>query len=221
MNSVKKYVESLFDNAPKSKKNNEIKEELILDLEEKYKDLIKEGKTPKQAYNDVIAGIGDIDEILEQLEDSMAVDNLYYEEILKRQKTKGLVISGSVFLYVLSFIWIILFDSTGFPDHVVMTGFFLISGIATCILIYYNISTPKIKTNEMLLSKKTTTKTASNDAVRRAISGILWPLIVVIYFIISFTWRIWYISWVMFIIGGLIESIIDLVFSIKGDKNEK
>ena len=54
MEKIKKYVNELFKDAPKTNKTEELKEELLLDLTEKYNDLIKEGKTKTEAYNEVI-----------------------------------------------------------------------------------------------------------------------------------------------------------------------
>ena len=40
---------------------------MLSDLEEKYQDLIANGKNEKEAYQEVIGGIGDVDELLEEL----------------------------------------------------------------------------------------------------------------------------------------------------------
>jgi DNA integrity scanning protein DisA with diadenylate cyclase activity len=72
MENIKKYVNELFKDAPKTKKVKELQEELITNLEEKYNDLIKDGVDEKKAYNDVIAGIGDIDELIANFKEAVS-----------------------------------------------------------------------------------------------------------------------------------------------------
>ena len=67
MNKIKDYVDDLFKDIRKTRKSEELKEELLSDLEEKYQDLISNGKKEKEAYQEVIGGIGDVDELLEEL----------------------------------------------------------------------------------------------------------------------------------------------------------
>lgn len=220
MKKIRDYIENLFEKVPSNRKNDEIKEELILDLEEKYSDLIKAGTNDKEAYKEVITGIGDIDEMIEKLGNTDIKENIYYSEILKRRKIKGLVISVSVFMYIISFVWIAIFDELGYPDYVTISGFFTIAGLATCILIYYNVSTPKIKIDEVVIKQQTEKVQSDRKAVRDAISGIVWTLILIIYFIVSFLTNAWHITWVLFMIGILIESVTSLIFSLRGDKNE-
>ena len=68
MSKIENYVNDLFKDIAKTRKSEELKEELIADLEEKYKDLKENGKSEKDAYNEVISGIGDIDILLKDLE---------------------------------------------------------------------------------------------------------------------------------------------------------
>mgnify|MGYP007005558589 CR=1 FL=1 len=43
-------------------------------------------------------------------------------------------------------------------------------------------------------------------------------ILLVIYFIVSFTTMAWHITWILFIINVLIEEIVKLIFSLKGGK---
>jgi hypothetical protein len=56
---LRRYVDGLFARTVPTKKAVELKEEMIQNLEDKYKDLISEGKTPEAAYNVAVAGIGE------------------------------------------------------------------------------------------------------------------------------------------------------------------
>ncbi len=212
MDKVKNYVDELFKDAPSTKKTRELKEELLLDLEEKYNDLIKDGKKESVAYNAVISGIGDIDELLNM---NVSIE----QDTNKLRKKNALVVSVCVGLYILAFIVAIILDEVVNADDAI-TGitFFAIGGISTCILIYNNMSKPKyLKKDDTMVEEFREWKENKNkdDAIRKSISSILWTLIVIFYFVISFATMAWYITWIIFIIGGLIEEVINLIFKIK------
>jgi hypothetical protein len=199
MDKIRKYVEQLFERVPQTIKNKEIKEELITNLEEKYSDLIKTGMNEKKAYEEVIKSIGNLDEIIEN------------EPILKeKQKKKAFFISISVMLYILSIAFIPFSEGLNLNENIQVTGFLIIVAFATGLIVYYNISY-----GEKIAPKKEM-YALGNKAVRFKVNSILWLLIVTVYLLLSFLTGAWYITWIIFIIGALIETIISLIFSLGG-----
>ena len=63
MITIKDYVEGLFGDIPDSTEKENIKQEIILNLEEKVQDLTEAGKAEEDAINKAIVDFGDIDEI--------------------------------------------------------------------------------------------------------------------------------------------------------------
>ena len=60
------------------------------------------------------------------------------------------------------------------------------------------------------------------DKIVKQIEDIVGAVGVVLYFIISFTTMAWHITWVIFIIIGLVNQIVKLIFMLKdGDENEE
>ena len=60
------------------------------------------------------------------------------------------------------------------------------------------------------------------DKIIKQINDIIGGIGVAIYFILSFITMAWHITWVIFIVIGLLEEIVKLVFMLKGDdENEK
>lgn len=57
---LKQYIEQLFARAPRTQSAQELKEEMLQNLLDKYDDLIMEGKTEEDAYRLAVAGIGDV-----------------------------------------------------------------------------------------------------------------------------------------------------------------
>lgn len=209
MNKIKNYVDDLFKDIKKTRKSEELKEELLSDLEEKYQDLISNGKNEKEAYQEVIGGIGDVDELLEELKESS-----FYEDLEIRKKT-AFIVSLSVGLYILALISTIVCDELlELPDIISAISFFGIAGIATCILIYHFMSIPKYQKKDdsfVEIRKERLDARDKNKQLLNALDTIVWLLILIIYFLISFLFNCWYISWVLFLVGPLVTTIVHLL----------
>ncbi|MFC0234638.1 permease prefix domain 1-containing protein [Vagococcus entomophilus] len=72
MKTLNEYIETLFINLPKTLEMEKIKEDLQANMEDKYHDLRAEGKSENEAIGQVIAEFGNIDELLEEMDDSVA-----------------------------------------------------------------------------------------------------------------------------------------------------
>lgn len=209
MNKIKNYVDDLFKEVKKTNKSEELKEELIADLEEKYQDLISSGTDEKKAYQEVIGGIGDVDELLEELKRP-----IYYQNMEVRRKT-ALVVSVCIGLYILSLISTIVCDELlTLPDTISAISFFSIAGLSTCILVYHFMSIPKYQKEEDTLVEEFKEWKHTKDKRKQllnALDTIVWLFILIVYFLISFLLDCWYISWVLFLVGPLVTTIIHLM----------
>ena len=214
-NKIRSKVELLFEEAPKTKKAFELKEELIVNLTEKYDDLVESGKSPDEAYNSVIASIGDVDELIRGLKQNDVL-NIAKEEA-ERKKT-ALVVSGCVGGYILGVISLIILVAVLDVDGVIAAMvFLLIAGAATCILIYHFMSKPRYyKADDTLVEefKEWKQGRSKKHQLFKSIISIMWPLIVAVYLLISFVFGIWAYSWIIFILGAVLEQIIKLIFDI-------
>lgn len=211
---IRIYVNNLFKEAPNTKAVNDMKDEIISNAVDKYNDLIEEGKNDKEAYEKVILEIGNIDEIVSELAKEDPIKREYYE---KSRKKTALVVSISVGLYILSLIACIVLDELNMPDFIIASSLFTLAGIPTCLLIYHFMSKPKYKKYEETMVedfKEWKDKKDNNKEIKGAISSIIWTITVIVYLLVSFTFGIWYISWIIFIIAVLIENIVNLLFKL-------
>ena len=76
---IRKEVNTLFENAPNTKRANDLKDEIISNAEDKYDDLIKQGKKEAEALETVMKEIGDVDELIEELNKSNPIHKEYRE----------------------------------------------------------------------------------------------------------------------------------------------
>ncbi len=62
---IKQYVDSLFQDAPKTRRIYELKEEIFLNINENYNNLIEMGLDEESAYNKSISNVDNIDKLIQ------------------------------------------------------------------------------------------------------------------------------------------------------------
>ncbi len=209
---IRAYVDELFQNAPSTQKAYEMKVELTGNLIEKYNTLTSEGQPPEQALASTIESIGDVSELFGSL-----VEPLPYQAMpLQQQSSKyPFFLSIAVMLFVLSIIPVILLKSI--VGVLIMV---VIAAVAIAILVYANASKPKMSNGGTMVDDFRTwqSKTEFNKQMKKSINMALWPIIVILYFLISFSTGMWHITWILFIAGIAIEGLVQAIFAYKNIK---
>ncbi len=136
--------------------------------------------------------------------------DLEEEKIKTSKKAKGIAIG--VVLYFFSIVWIMISIPVMNMNPIVASAIFLlICGISTGIIIYVCIKYKKLKTiNE-----------TASDKLRNQISNVVAIIVTIIYLIISFKTMAWHLTWIMWVIFGLFEEILKLIFMLRSYKDEK
>lgn len=137
------------------------------------------------------------------------LDNIHSNDSLNNKKNNSARnISISVMLYIVSITFLIGFSCFGKPILGVCI-FFIIVAFATGIIVYNSI-----------INEKPKRKLTKNEKMEKNINEIISTIIVVIYFVVSFLSGAWYITWILFIVIGLLEEIVKLIFYIKEDTED-
>ena len=217
---LRKYIEDLFADTTPSRRALELKEELAQNLNEKYRDLIADGKTPEAAYSIAVAGIGDISGLLSSLERDPGATAALEEQ--RKKSARNVAIA--VMLYITSCVPAIVFSELGFSGKegtaISIIWMFLSCAAATGLLIYNGMTKVKPQKGDTVVEEFRQWQSESSDKkqLRGAISGALWMIIVAIYFIISFTSQNWAVTWIIFLIGAAIEAIINIFIALKSSR---
>lgn len=217
---IRKYIDQLFADAPKTRKALELKEEMTQNTMEKYADLVSDGYAEEDAFQNVVNSIGDVTELFGDLEEK----NLLTLSENDRKK-KAMLTSVAVGLYILAgvtfFGFTLLDGSFVLPVDMCMLGLVLagfICIVPTCMLVYAaNMYPDYHKREESLVENYKEARYLDNKdrAVKISVSVIIWSLVLVLYFIISFLFGAWYITWVIFLIGACVQAIVALAFSLR------
>lgn len=134
MEAIKTYLESMFARLPNTPEVWKAKDELLQMMEDRYSDLIQEGKNPNEAVGAVIAEFGNLDEVAEslgietvvrhnQIEDQPEFTLEDAEKMIKDRSRISFLRGLAVFLFIISPVGFILFDSLE------ASGFLLTGGL--------------------------------------------------------------------------------------------
>jgi hypothetical protein len=216
---LRAYMDYLFRDVKATRKSVELKEEILQNLIDKYRDLLAEGKTPEAAYNIAVASIGDMDELLAGLNDELSFEKEVSGEQLERGKKKSaLLVSAAVMMYILCLLPPILLSGSRLEENLAPALMFLMIACGTGLLIYDHMTKPHYrKVDDSIVEefKEWKDQTDSDRRAMKALSSALWSIITVIYIIISFWTMAWHITWVIFLIGAAVEGILKAVFELK------
>lgn len=205
---IRKYVEGLFADAPKTQKAIELRQEIYTNLVDKYNDLRNTGAAEEEAYEIVKKSVGNVDELIEGLYEKTKEDKLVDEAIKKKA---ALFNSVAITLYIASPIFIIAFSAAGhwLPGVILLLACI---AVATGIKVYSNSVYKYKKEDDTLVEEFKEWKAENKERVEKknTYSGVLWLLIVVLYFVLSFTTGAWYITWVLFLVGAAVDQLIKI-----------
>lgn len=138
-----------------------------------------------------------------------------YENMTRNQiKQKSAeVVSSSIliFIFAIAFAGI---GTTVLEWNPVIVGctFLVLIGWGVTRIVKHYMSVPKFEK---------TKDEEKQDKVMKQINDIIGAIGVTIYFIVSFVTMAWHITWVIFIIMGMIEGIVKLIFMLKEDDRDE
>jgi len=220
---LRRHIDNLFAETTPTKKSVELKEEMIQNLQDKYNDLISEGKTEEAAYNIAVAGIGDISALLGELEKDVVPFSPDIQEMEKARQKSAMFTAIAVVMYILCVLPLIIMSYADFR-HAGSVGvpimFVMIAG-ATGLLIYNSMTKPKYyKSSDTVVEQFREWQSDEHDRknLRKAVSSAMWSIIIAAYLIISFATHAWHVTWIIFILGGVAESLVNILFALKKRK---
>ncbi len=198
------YIDLLFAGAPDAE---EMKQEIQQNTLDRYDDLISQGKTEEAAYRLAITGIGDINELLASPVVEEPALPQEQEEPVQVRKLRATAIA----LYIGCAIPLFLFGGMG-SGTVGLSLTVLLAAVATYLMILSRRSAP---------GRRQEAPKAPRDPRKEKISRILSPIMLIVYFLVSFITGAWAITWLIFPISGCIEGLILAICDLKeGDTYE-
>jgi hypothetical protein len=199
-NNLKAYVDNLFKDAPATAKAYEVKEEILQNLKDKYNDLITEGKNKDEAYKIALESIGDLSELFAELEKGIGHDDSKQQKYLALKAVIAMV-------FVLAAVPLVMALSYKNVLMNIMIAVILIA-IGIILAIYNNANKPGYTQNSSQTNRMA--EIERKRSIRKSVSGFLWLITVIMYFIVSFQTHAWHLTWLMFLLAAAIECILNI-----------
>ena len=151
----------------------------------------------------------------EKEKDELESKKNIYENMTKNQinQKSAEIVSSSILIFVIA----IAFAGIGvavlkWNPIVIGCTFLILIGWGITRIVKHYMSIPKLeKTKE---EKK-------QDKVIKQINDIIGAIGTAIYFIVSFITMAWHLTWIIFIVIGLINEIVKLIFMLKGEEDDE
>ena len=225
------YLNDLFQSAPDTPKNRELREELLQNSLDKYDDLVRNGTSEAAAFNLVVGGLGDVTVLLREIHGTNAVPSAASASPIpprtpnapaadpdaeKREQKWAICLAVSVMLYIASIIPPIILSNSRLVGNLAPALMFAIIAIATCILLYGKFMFKKGGKSDTEASTSSAGTPTGKNPLFASLNGLLWAIILVIYFVVSFATMSWHITWLVFPIGGALSGVLKAIFDIVG-----
>ncbi len=138
-----------------------------------------------------------------------------YENMTKNQiKQKSAeVVCSSILIFIIAIAYAGIGTAVMRWNPVVIgCTFLIIIGWGVTRIVKHYMSIPKFEK---------TKEEEKQDKIVKQINDIIGGIGTAIYFIVSFSTMAWHITWVIFIIIGMVEEIVKLIFMLKGDEENE
>lgn len=221
---IRQHFNELFADAPRTRKALDLKQEMMQSAIDKYDDMVADGHSGEDAFQSVIASIGDVTELFPEVEEK----NLFMLSEQDRKK-KAMLTAISAGLYILAaavfFFFGMISEIAGVPYE--LTGLGLVFALVVCIpptvmLVYaanmYPDYSKKSESDIVELLKEIRYNSNKEKAARKTINSLIWTITLVLYFLISFETYDWYITWVIFLIAACVQQIVKLIFELRSEE---
>ncbi len=217
---MRNHIEKLFEDAPKTRKAFELREELLVNSEERFQDLLATGVSEDDAFKHVISSIGNVNELFQGLVESKPEDMAVIEARIQKIAVIRTVAVGLYIFSVFLFLVCAMFDMYTRLDLAMigMAAMIFIAIIPTCMLVYAANIYPKYRKREDTIVeefKEWKSETKKAKSVKGAVSCIVWTAALLLYFAVSFATFAWYASWIIFVAAACVQAIVELIFRLK------
>ena len=244
-NEIREHVERRFAAAPRTPRAYELQEELISNLYEKYEDLLSKGETPESAFAITISGIGNIDDLIHELQKSSEFDPSYRE---MQQQKSALYLSVGIALIIASAIFPIIFGyfgATVSPFFIVMGFVLMLLCIAAGVgLLVYNHKMKADMHSQPAPSAFYSEKTDSSEQkyadcspefdssshkdpehtlppAYKSIQHIIYVGAVPLYLILGLFFNLWHPGWLVFLLAPLLAQIVHFAYLFSREESWK
>lgn len=210
---IKNYIDGLFRDAPQTVQADGVRGEITANTLDRFRELKDSGMDEEAAFHAAISGIGDIHELLDEY--SKNLSDAGEADDGKARRTKALLISLAVALYIISVVPVILIPAGTLGICLML----VIVAAATGLIIYAGsyLKAPGGRSTSEECEQDAGGEVSYSPEKRRRehmkkeIDGMVWTTVVIVYLCVSFLTSAWHISWIIFLIGAAVSHLINAI----------
>lgn len=216
---LERYLSGLFSGVPRTRAARELYDELAGNLQQRYDDYLREGRSESEAYSLTIASTGDVDEMLS----AVMPDEAFRQEarLYRRRNARNTAIA--VALYILGAAVLIACGALDEGERAVqgLVALLVLAAGATALLIYTHMSTPaEYKTDsddEDDRWEREIRQMPGGERFRMWMS-VYWSAVTAGYLLWSFLTGAWHFTWLIWPLAGILSSILRVLFLLRHEK---
>lgn len=221
MNQIRNYIEVMFSSLPNTKEVVEMKLNMLENMEEKFHELIKDGKNENEAVGIILADFGSMEELKEELGISnMQLQNVecnpqiqensaLKEEYFAFKKRSGIALAiACVFFIISPFIYVFVNDYYRDSSSVPLLAFFSLIACGAGICIYF-------KTQDRQYKEALYLKGDEETRTSILIKSTIFSTAAIIYLCLGLIGGVWHPTWIIFIVAAMITKLTKQLYAIK------
>lgn len=220
MNTIRNYINAMFSSLPKTPEILRLQAEMLENIEDKFNDLLREGKSENEAVGIILADIGSADDLREELgitDDSTTPlqedHRVFLAERDAFHRKFAVAITAGVALCICGVIAGAVCDAFTRNDGATAIAFFGPIAVAVAIFVYFGIREDWYEQQYKNLSY--VVEEENDKSFSALVSKIIFPLAAMFYLFIGFMWGLWHPGWVIFPLCGVIVGAVEAVEQFK------
>ena len=206
------HIDSLFSGIAPDARISEIKMELYMNTVDRYHDLLAEGKTTEDAFFGATERIGDVEEILASVGLPVAPQKQEKSDQKKRSpkgKTRKKILRAQgchiITMLMLCLYFILSFATSAW--HITWLIFLIMPALENVYCAIIDIIYAKAPDTPYIADPET-------KKLQNHLSSAIWLIILIVYFIISFTFAHWHLTWLIFLLGSAAQSLMFILLML-------
>lgn len=225
MNTIRNYINAMFSTLPKTPEMLRLQAEMLENMEDKFNDLLREGKSENEAVGIILADIGSADDLRQELgitEDAPVPPQEEHHAFLAERaafhRKFTIAITAGVALCICGIIAGAVCDELTKNDGATAIAFFGPIAVAVAIFVYFGMREDWYEQQYKNLSY--IVEEENDKSFSALVSKIIFPLAVIFYLLIGFMWGLWHPGWVIFPLCAVIVGAIEAVEQFKKSNHE-
>ena len=221
MNTIRNYINAMFATLPQTPEILRLQAEMLENMEDKFYDLLREGKSEHEAVGIILADIGSADDLRAELglpeeprTAPRADHSAFFAERAAFHRRFAIGVPLGILVIICGIIAGAVCDEFTHNDGITAIGFFVPMAIGIAILVYRGIREDWYEKQYRELCPSAESSQTGKDtgkSLSSTVAAILFPITTIVYLAIGFLFGMWHPGWILFLLCAVIVGAVEAV----------